>query len=106
MAPYVIVTGDFVRTGGMDMANLALASYLAERGVELHLVAHRVDTDLSAYPNVRVHFVSKPLDSYLLGGPLLDRAGCAWASRIAARSGRVVVNGGNCSWSDINWIHY
>ena len=48
MAPYVIVTGDFVPTGGMDMANLALASYLAERGVELHLVAHRVDTGLAA----------------------------------------------------------
>lgn len=106
MAPYVIVTGDFVRTGGMDMANLALASYLAERGVELHLVAHRVDTGLAAYSNVRVHSVSKPLDSYLLGGPLLDRVGRTWASRIAARSGRVVVNGGNCSWSDINWIHY
>ncbi|HEX5734953.1 MAG TPA: glycosyltransferase family 4 protein [Blastocatellia bacterium] len=106
MAPYVIVTGDFVRTGGMDMANLALASYLAERGVELHLVAHRVDTGLCAYPNVRVHSVSKPLDSYLLGSPLLDRVGRAWASKITARSGRVVVNGGNCSWSDINWIHY
>jgi glycosyltransferase involved in cell wall biosynthesis len=106
MAPYVIVTGDFVRTGGMDMANLALASYLAERGVELHLVAHRVDTGLSAYSNVRVHSVSKPLNSYLLGGPLLNYVGRTWASKIAARRGRVVVNGGNCSWSDINWIHY
>jgi hypothetical protein len=28
----VIVSGDLVRTGGMDMANLALARHLANRG--------------------------------------------------------------------------
>ena len=42
MKPYLIVTGDFVKTGGMDRANYALARYVAERGAETHLVAYRV----------------------------------------------------------------
>jgi len=51
--PYVLVTGDFVLTGGMDRANYALASYLAGReGAEVHLVAHRAADDLTARPGV------------------------------------------------------
>ena len=44
----MIVAGDFVRTGGMDAANHALASFLARGGRETHLVAHRVADDLAA----------------------------------------------------------
>jgi len=106
MKPYLIVTGDFVKTGGMDRANHALAKYLAERGCETHLVAYRIADDLTGYPNVFFHRVPKPLDSYFLAGPLLARAGRKWALRIAARGGRVVVNGGNCVWPDINWAHH
>jgi glycosyltransferase involved in cell wall biosynthesis len=106
MNPYLIVTGDFVRTGGMDRANFALASYLARHGHEVHLVAHRVAADLARRENVKVHRVPKPANSYLLGAPLLDFLGRAWAARIAARGGRVVVNGGNCRWGDVNWVHY
>lgn len=106
MSLYLIVSGDFVTTGGMDRANHALASYLARRGDELHLVAHRVADDLLAYPNVIFHPVPKPAGSYLLGAPLLDRVGRYWAKRIAARGGRVIVNGGNCMWGDVNWVHY
>lgn len=106
MKPYLIVTGDFVQTGGMDVANYALASYLAQQGHELHIVAHRVDDGLLAYPNVTFHRVPKPANSYMLGAPLLDRIGRHWAAKITARGGRVVVNGGNCQWGDVNWVHY
>ncbi len=101
--PYLIVSGDFVKTGGMDRANYALASYLARDGFETHLVAHRVSPSLAEQPQVVVHRVPKPANSYTLGQPLLDWYGRFWARRIAARGGRVIVNGGNCRWYDVNW---
>ncbi len=106
MNPYLLVNGNFVPTSGMDMPNLALATYLAERGDEVHLVTHRADEQLSRRPNVKVHLVPKPANSYLLAAPIFDRVGRQWASKIAARNGRVVVNGGNCRWGDVNWVHY
>lgn len=106
MSSYLIVTGDFVRTGGMDMANFALAEHLAARGDAVRLVTHRADDELSSRPNVTVHHVPKPAGSYLLGGPLLDYKGRAQAAAVAARGGRVLVNGGNCLWGDVNWVHY
>jgi glycosyltransferase involved in cell wall biosynthesis len=106
VALYLIVAGDFVTTGGMDRANHALASYLTRRGDEVHLVAHRVAEDLLAHPNVVFHRVPKPAGSYLLAGPLLDRVGRYWAKRVSVRGGRVIVNGGNCRWGDVNWVHY
>lgn len=106
MSLFLIVAGDFVTTGGMDRANHALAVYLARRGDEVHLVAHRVADDLLAFKNVVYHSVPKPAGSYLLGAPLMDRVGRYWAKRISARQGRVIVNGGNCAWRDVNWVHY
>lgn len=106
MNKYLIVTGDFVETGGMDRANYALAHYLAGRGHEVHLAAYRTAPDLLEYPNVTWHRVPKPLNSYVLGGPLLDRVGRRLAGRVAASGGRVVVNGGNCRWGDVNWVHH
>ena len=38
----VLVSGDFVRTGGMDMPNFALCRHLADRGVIVHVVAYRI----------------------------------------------------------------
>lgn len=107
--PYLIVTGDFVATGGMDRANLALARYLAESpelASHVHLVAHRADDDLILHPRVTLHQVPRPLGSHWLAGPMLDRAG-----RRVARSlpdARVVVNGGNCRTPRVsaNWVHY
>jgi hypothetical protein len=54
MKSYLLVTGDFVRTGGMDRANFALADYLARQGEQVHLVAYRVAPELLAYPNVTI----------------------------------------------------
>jgi glycosyltransferase involved in cell wall biosynthesis len=103
--PWLIVTGDFTPTGGMDRANHALASYLLREGREVHLVAHRVADDLREL-GAEVHEVPKPLGSYFLAEPLLDRAGRRWAKRLAARGPRVVVNGGNCGAEGTCWVHY
>lgn len=104
--PYVLVSGDFVKTGGMDRANHALASYLAGRGEEVHLVAYRVGDGLLGTPGVTWHRVPRPLGSYSLGRPLLDRYGRERAARVMPLGGRVVVNGGNCRWAGVNWVHH
>src|SRR5215210_4738523 len=105
---WLLVSGDFTPLGGMDVANHALARYLALRpGTEaVHLVTHRAWADLAALGAVRVHRVARPGGSHLLGMPLLARAGRAWARRLAPGGARVVVNGGNCAWGDVNWVHY
>lgn len=90
----------------MDVANHGLARYLANQGHEVHLVTHRAADDLVGHSNVIIHDAPKPAGSYLLGEPFLDRIGRFWAPKITARGGRVVVNGGNCQWADINWVHY
>jgi len=106
MKSYLLVTGDFVRTGGMDRANFALADYLARQGEQVHLVAHRVAPELLVQPNVTFHRVPKVANSYLLSSPLLNWVGRSQAQQITAAGGRVLVNGGNCQWGDINWVHY
>jgi glycosyltransferase involved in cell wall biosynthesis len=102
----VLVSGDFVRTGGMDMPNFALAQYLANCGKSVQLVAYRVADALASHSNVRWCRVPKPMRSYLLGAPLLDLAGRKLGERCLSRGGRVVVNGGNCQVGDVNWVHY
>ena len=106
MTRFVLVTGDFVKTGGMDRANYALAHYLAEQGHPVDLVTHRADEALRTHPGVTLHQVPKPLNSYFLAAPLLARAGRRVARRLTPSGARVVVNGGNCSWDDVNWVHY
>ncbi len=106
MKPVVIVAGDFVKTGGMDRANFALAEYLAKSGRAVELVTHRADATLNAHENLRVHRVPRPFGSDLAGEPLLDWMGRGWAARARERGGRVVVNGGNCLTSSVNWVHY
>ncbi len=58
-------------------------------------------------PPVTVHQVTLPAGSFLLGERLLAREGRAVAARVTAGDprARVVVNGGNCAWPDINWVH-
>src|SRR6266849_2309708 len=86
--PFVLVAGDFVKTGGMDRANFALASYLARAGHRVTLVAHRVAPELTSIPGVTIRLVSKPLGSYFLGQwPL------SWAAHAVSRTGaRVIAN--------------
>jgi glycosyltransferase involved in cell wall biosynthesis len=101
-----MVAGDFVRTGGMDAANYALASYLARSGRPVHLVAHRAEPALAALAGVVVHRVRRPLGAHSLGFPLLDRAGARVASTLAAERPVVLGNGGNCRAASAVWLHY
>jgi glycosyltransferase involved in cell wall biosynthesis len=104
---WVLVSGDFVRHGGMDRANYELARWLAARGTRVRLVTHRVDPDLAAMPTVETELVPRPLGAHALGGLLLDRVGVRVARAAAASAGgaRVLVNGANCRYYDVNWVH-
>jgi glycosyltransferase involved in cell wall biosynthesis len=104
---FSIVTGDFVPTGGMDRANYALADYIARQGNDLHLVAHRVAPELIDRSNVTFDRVPKPLNSYSLGSPLLSQRGVTVGKKLSQTQNlRSIVNGGNCPYPDINWVHY
>ena len=101
---WLLISGDITQVGGMDRANHALARYLADR-TPVHLVTHRAAQDLADHPNVTVHRVARPFGRHLLGNGLLAHAGRKWAEHPGLRGFRVVVNGGNCCWGDINWVH-
>jgi glycosyltransferase involved in cell wall biosynthesis len=107
-APWVLVAGGFHRQGGMDKANLVLAQYLVGQGTPVHIVCHFIDADLARHPLVTVHMVSRPASSYFLGAPLLDFTGRRIARRVLGRypDAHVLVNGDNCLWPGINWVHY
>ena len=105
--PYAIITGDLTPWGGMDRPNFELAWHLAERrGTEVHLVSHRVAQPLLTHPNVIWHRVLRPFGRHAIGSPLLCRFGRQVAANVSRSGGTVVVNGGNCLWNDVNWIHY
>jgi glycosyltransferase involved in cell wall biosynthesis len=108
LEPWVLVCGGFHLKGGMDRANAALATFLASRGHRVDLVAHEVDPALTAMEGVTSHVVARPGGSYFLGYSTLHRHGRIVARAVQAKSpdARVVVNGGNCNWPDINWVHY
>jgi glycosyltransferase involved in cell wall biosynthesis len=106
-APWVIVAGGFHHHGGMDRANAALASHLLASGVRVHLVGHEIDRRFAVDPLATVHIAPRPRGLPGLAERLLARTGRHVATAIVARSplARVVVNGGNCAWPDINWVH-
>lgn len=107
-APWVLVAGGFHREGGMDRLNAALARYLLAQGVPVHLVGYRIDEGLARAPAARSYPVGKTAGSFFLGQARLDRRGRAVATQVsaAAPAARVVVNGINCAWPDINWVHF
>lgn len=110
--PWLLVSGDFTPHGGMDRANLALATHLANRsGVELHIVTHRAAPEVAALGAgaagaPHLHLAPRPFGSHLLGEPFLARLGLSWARQVGGSGGHVVVNGGNCPWDDVSWVHY
>ena len=104
MSRWLVASGDFTTLGGMDRANHAQARHLAQRGDEVHLVAHRVADDLAALPNVHVHPVARPLGAHLAGAPLL--AGETRRQRgTLGPAAHVLVNGGNAP-GPATWVHY
>lgn len=106
--PWVIVAGGFHSEGGMDKANAALAMHLVRNGSAVELVAHRIDRELSEHPRVTSHLVPLPRGSFLWGERLLEHKGQSVARQAEKNDPRtrVVVNGGNCVWAGINWVHY
>ncbi len=102
----LLVSGDFRPGGGMDRANYELARYLVEEtGAEVHLVAYSVAEPLAGHPRVAWRRVPKPLNSYSLGARLLARYAESEAHWVEKHAGYVIVNGGNCLWPGINWVH-
>lgn len=102
-----MVACGFHQRGGMEKANAALAEHLLGEGVPLHVVGHEVDPRLAEHPGAVVHRVPRPAGSFLVGERLLERAGLAVARRVTRThpGARVLVNGGNCAWPDVNWVH-
>jgi len=105
--PWVLVAGGFHRKGGMDKANLSLAEFLVEQGHPVHIVCHGIDPAFAKHPRVTVHVVRRPIASFFLARPLLDWKGRSVARRVLTQwpDARVVVNGENCLWPDVNWVH-
>jgi glycosyltransferase involved in cell wall biosynthesis len=106
--PWVIVSAGFHFGGGQAKAVAGLADYLAREGHPIHLVGHDFDAGLAARKGVTVHRAARPLRADAAGNVVLARAGRAVARRVTAADpdARVVVNGGNCVWADVNWVHY
>jgi glycosyltransferase involved in cell wall biosynthesis len=106
MNTVVMIAGGFHPLGAMDRANYELAWHLADRvRAKVCLVSHAVQARLASHPNVTWHYVPRPLKSYALGEILLRWRGRWIANHLKGRNPRVVVNGGNCPWPDINWVH-
>jgi glycosyltransferase involved in cell wall biosynthesis len=107
-APWVLVSFGFHFTAGQAKAVAGLADYLARTGVPVHLVGHTFDARLAARPGVTVHKVPAVRGADVVGNVLVSWVGRAVARRVTRShpAARVVVNGGNCVWADVNWVHY
>lgn len=107
LAPWVLVCGGFHRLGGMDRANLSLAETLLAQGRTVYLVGHHIDSELASRPKVNPVIVPRPLGSILLGEGALRREGIKTAQAVNRHfpGARILVNGGNCEWPNINWVH-
>jgi ribosomal protein S9 len=106
--PWVLVSAGFHEQGGQSKANAALAEHLLRRGHPIHLVGHDIAERFLGRPGCTVHRAARPMGADLLGVLWLRRRGRAVARAVCARhpGARVVVNGGNCHWGDLNWVHY
>jgi hypothetical protein len=104
---WVIVAGGFHDRGAMDRANAALAAHLLRQGARVHLVGHEIDDRFRHDGGARCYEVPRPPSAAPLAESLLSRRGLSVALRVTAAcpEARVVVNGGNCPWPDINWVH-
>ena len=105
-ATWVIVCGGFHAHGGMDRLNAALARYLADASVPVHLVAHEVDRDLVG-ADVTVSIVPRRFGVYVAGELALERRAreVARSLRASGRRVRLVANGATCTHADVNWVH-
>jgi glycosyltransferase involved in cell wall biosynthesis len=105
---WLLIAEGFHSRGGMDKANAALANYLVSQGVPVHLIAFAIDPEVAGKPGVT--FTSAQIAGRWpsFGRFRLARRGRAMALRLTSHlpNVRVVVNGINCNWPDINWVHW
>lgn len=103
---WVLVAGGFHDHGAMDRANAALARHLEAQGARVHLVGHDIAGSFRGSQIVR-HEVPRLRGAAPLAESLLSRRGMIVAGKVTSESpaARVVVNGGNCPWPDVNWVH-
>lgn len=104
---WVIVAGGFHDRGAMDRANAALAAHLLRQGVRVHLVGHDIDDRFRRDAYAQCYDVPRPRSAATIAESLLSRRGLSVALRVTSEcsDARVVVNGGNCPWPDVNWVH-
>jgi glycosyltransferase involved in cell wall biosynthesis len=103
---WLIVTGDFQRTGGQDRANCELASFLGTRpGNTVHLVGHDFSPDLEGNRAVVLHRVPRLARSNLLGERALAYEASRVLGEMGARRPIVISNGGNFLSGDVTWVH-
>lgn len=107
-APWVLVSTWINQTAGQGRAVFALAEYLIQNDIPLHLVGSEIDPSFESNPTVTIHRSPTVRGADVLGNLLLRRHGRRIARNVCDRHprARVVVNGGNCGWADINWVHY
>jgi glycosyltransferase involved in cell wall biosynthesis len=106
--PWLLIAEGFHSRGGMDKANAALANYLVAQDVPVHLVAYSIAPELNSRPGVAA--INTNVSGWWpsLARFRLARLGYAAAQELTTRfpRARVVVNGINCRWPDINWVHW
>jgi glycosyltransferase involved in cell wall biosynthesis len=105
--PWLIVNPAFTRRGGQELANHALARRIAETGRWLTLVAHEIDADLEAFPNVRALRRARPAGSQFLGERALQWLAESEHTRLR-RAGPVffIGNAGNSPTAQVSWVHF
>lgn len=107
-SPWVIVSAEFHEQAGQAKPNAALADFLLARGTPVHLVCHAAAERFREHPLCTIHDVRRPAGISLLGEFRIRKIGRRVAREITERfpGARVVANGGNCSWNDVNWVHF
>ena len=91
----------------MDRANAALAGHLLESGMPVHLVGHEIDRRILDASADDAHVVRGRAACPASRNGCSRAPGGRWRAAVTRRNplARVVVNGGNCRWPDINWVH-
>jgi glycosyltransferase involved in cell wall biosynthesis len=108
MPPWVVVADKVNRRGGFERANYALIKRLTERGIPVRVICFEIDGDLEYHPCVtalKIHRIFRP---DILAGQQLHHQAFRLVKAVVKREPDVLVlvNGGNCAWPAINWVHF
>jgi len=106
--PWVVVSAWARSTTGQGKPIVSLIEALSRRGTPVELVAFDVEPAVAALPLVTIHRSPRIRGADVVGNLFLRRRGRAVAAAVTQRHPEavVVVNGGNCRWADVNWVHY